>query len=300
MDLTNQYCYFFDDDVFNETDRAGFRRRIINGENLQLCFWRIAGGATGSFLHHHVDQEQFGIIVRGKLDFRIGESDDQSRVVLGARRDLPGSEIRLARRQRLHRRRRARRGVDPRRVLATERTCEMGDSEIADETSGPDWRLAVDIGGTFTDVVLIDAATGRVDRRQDAHHAGGSARRRAHRRAPAAGEGRRAAGRDHGTDRPRHDPHHERADRRQDRSRRQSSRPSGFGDTHADPRRAPLRHVRPADRVPEPARAARACGRDRRANQPGRRRRRVAVRCRARSHHRQPCATPRWSPSACA
>ena len=25
-----------------------------------------------------------------------------------------------------------------------------------------DWRLAVDIGGTFTDVVLLDAATGRV------------------------------------------------------------------------------------------------------------------------------------------
>ncbi|HEX3087900.1 MAG TPA: cupin domain-containing protein [Ilumatobacteraceae bacterium] len=83
MDLTNQYCYFYDDDVFNDTDRVGFRRRIINGENMQLCFWRIAGGATGSFLHHHVDQEQFGIIVRGKLDFRIGESDDQSRVVLG-------------------------------------------------------------------------------------------------------------------------------------------------------------------------------------------------------------------------
>ena len=31
-----------------------------------------------------------------------------------------------------------------------------------DETSGPDWRLAVDIGGTFTDVVLLDAATGVV------------------------------------------------------------------------------------------------------------------------------------------
>src|SRR5262245_25216608 len=26
----------------------------------------------------------------------------------------------------------------------------------------PDWRLAVDIGGTFTDVVLLDAASGRV------------------------------------------------------------------------------------------------------------------------------------------
>ena len=33
---------------------------------------------------------------------------------------------------------------------------------MADISSIPDWRLAVDIGGTFTDVVLIDAASGRV------------------------------------------------------------------------------------------------------------------------------------------
>src|SRR3954451_13256714 len=38
-----------------------------------------------------------------------------------------------------------------------ERTCEMADATVA-----PDWRLAVDIGGTFTDVVLINAADGRV------------------------------------------------------------------------------------------------------------------------------------------
>lgn len=83
MDLTNQYCHFYDQDRFNETDRPGFRRRVINGELLQLCFWRIAGGATGSFLHQHVEQEQLGIIVRGTLDFRIGDPDDPTRVVLG-------------------------------------------------------------------------------------------------------------------------------------------------------------------------------------------------------------------------
>ncbi len=33
---------------------------------------------------------------------------------------------------------------------------------MADGSIAPDWRLAVDIGGTFTDVVLIDAASGRV------------------------------------------------------------------------------------------------------------------------------------------
>ena len=91
MDLTNQYCYFYDDEKFNDTDRAGFRRRVINGELLQLCFWRISGGATGSFLHHHTDQEQLGIIVRGTLDFRIGEPDDGTRSQARARRGLPGA-----------------------------------------------------------------------------------------------------------------------------------------------------------------------------------------------------------------
>ena len=82
MNLANEYCHFFDDDAFVETDRAGFRRRVITGERLQLCFWRIKGGATGSFLHHHPDNEQLGIVVRGALDFRIGEPDDERRTVL--------------------------------------------------------------------------------------------------------------------------------------------------------------------------------------------------------------------------
>ena len=84
MNLANQYCYFYDDDLFVDTDRDGFRRRVITGDGLQLCFWRIAGGATGSFLHRHEDHEQLGIIVRGKLDFRINDDpDSEERVVLG-------------------------------------------------------------------------------------------------------------------------------------------------------------------------------------------------------------------------
>jgi hypothetical protein len=79
------YCYFLDDDQFRPTDRAGFRRRVVTGEHLQMCFWRIAGGATGSFLHHHVENEQLGMVMRGKLDFRIGDDPgDERRVVLGA------------------------------------------------------------------------------------------------------------------------------------------------------------------------------------------------------------------------
>jgi mannose-6-phosphate isomerase-like protein (cupin superfamily) len=79
VNLTNQYCHFFDDDEFEETDRPGFRRRVITGEQLQLCFWRIKGGASGSFLHKHDDHEQLGIIVRGALDFRIADDDDTTR-----------------------------------------------------------------------------------------------------------------------------------------------------------------------------------------------------------------------------
>jgi hypothetical protein len=84
MNLTHQYCYFYDDALFIDERRQGFRRRVIKGEHLELWFWRIKGGAKGSILHHHPINEQLGMIVRGKLDFRIGEEDDQTRVVLSA------------------------------------------------------------------------------------------------------------------------------------------------------------------------------------------------------------------------
>jgi mannose-6-phosphate isomerase-like protein (cupin superfamily) len=80
--LSNEYCHFFDDDAFDATERDGFRRRVVTGDAMQLCFWRIRGGATGSYLHHHTDNEQLGIVVRGALDFRIGDADSDERVVL--------------------------------------------------------------------------------------------------------------------------------------------------------------------------------------------------------------------------
>jgi len=83
MNLSSQYCHFFDEDQFVDTGRVGFRRRVITGEELQLCFWRITGGASGSFIHRHDSNEQLGIIVRGALDFRIGSDKDAGeRVVL--------------------------------------------------------------------------------------------------------------------------------------------------------------------------------------------------------------------------
>jgi hypothetical protein len=82
QELSQQYCHFFADDEFVETDRPGFRRRVITGDQLQLCFWRITGGATGSVMHCHDLHEQLGIVVRGALDFRIGDRDDTTRTVL--------------------------------------------------------------------------------------------------------------------------------------------------------------------------------------------------------------------------
>jgi hypothetical protein len=78
VNIADQYCHFFDESEFVETGRAGFRRRVISGEHLQLCFWRIDGGASGSFLHKHDENEQLGIIVRGSLDFRISEDENDS------------------------------------------------------------------------------------------------------------------------------------------------------------------------------------------------------------------------------
>jgi quercetin dioxygenase-like cupin family protein len=77
-----RYVYFLNDELFEPTDRDGFRRRIVVGEHLEMWFWRIKGGATGSFMHQHDVNEQLGIILRGSLDFRIGEFDTQERSVL--------------------------------------------------------------------------------------------------------------------------------------------------------------------------------------------------------------------------
>lgn len=82
MSITDRYVHFFDDEQFVPTDRDGFRRRVIVGDNLELWFWRIKGGASGSFIHNHETNEQLGIIMRGSLDFRIGDRDDSTRKVL--------------------------------------------------------------------------------------------------------------------------------------------------------------------------------------------------------------------------
>ena len=83
--FANQYCYFFDDEAFIQEDRPGFRKRVVLGDELELWFWRIAGGTGGSVLHNHDENEQIGIIMRGQLDFRISDDPaDARRTVLSA------------------------------------------------------------------------------------------------------------------------------------------------------------------------------------------------------------------------
>jgi hypothetical protein len=80
--LADNYLYFFDEDAFVEEGRPGFRKRVVLGDQLELWFWRIKGGTGGSILHNHIGIEQIGIIMRGKLDFRIGDASDQRRHIL--------------------------------------------------------------------------------------------------------------------------------------------------------------------------------------------------------------------------
>ena len=149
-----------------------------------------------------------------------------------------------------------------------------------------DWRLAVDIGGTFTDVVLIDAASGRVvvDKTLTTPAAPLDGVRTGVRQLLAKAGVRPAeitAPIVHATTLITN------ALIEGKIGRAGIVTTDGFGDTHADPRRAPLRHVRPADRVPQPARASRAGRRDRRTHQS----------VRATSSKRRPPPSSRRSPT---
>lgn len=77
----NPYVILADDDEFQEV-RPGFRRRIITGDEIMLCFWRIAAGSGPTPYDSHPDNEQFGIILAGTLDFRIS-SDERDRLEPG-------------------------------------------------------------------------------------------------------------------------------------------------------------------------------------------------------------------------
>jgi len=74
----NPNVFKFDGDAYRESS-PGMWRRIYNGDNLSLCFWRIKDGVGPTPYAGHPDNEQFGLIVAGQLDFRLG-SDQRERL----------------------------------------------------------------------------------------------------------------------------------------------------------------------------------------------------------------------------
>ncbi len=70
----NPYIFRFDDNSFRAVT-PGMRRRVINGDGLSVCFWRIDESAGPTPYGGHPDNEQFGLIIAGQLDFRIGSDD---------------------------------------------------------------------------------------------------------------------------------------------------------------------------------------------------------------------------------
>jgi mannose-6-phosphate isomerase-like protein (cupin superfamily) len=82
----------YDESAFHETATPGMQRRIMNGEGMSLSFWRIKSGVGPTPYGGHPENEQFGLIIAGHLDFRIGSDE---RVLLGpgdvywAPKDMP-------------------------------------------------------------------------------------------------------------------------------------------------------------------------------------------------------------------
>ena len=106
-------------------------------------------------------------------------------------------------------------------------------------------RAGVDIGGTFTDLVVYDDATRGVRRRQDADDSGRSVGRdRDRARGDILASANAAMGRPR-ADHPRHDAGHERADRAQGGADRAAGQ-RGVPRFARDRPRAPLRSLRPA------------------------------------------------------
>jgi quercetin dioxygenase-like cupin family protein len=61
-----------DEDAGYREVKPGMRRRILTGDNMMVSLWRIRDGVGPTPFDGHPDNEQFGIILAGGLDFRLG------------------------------------------------------------------------------------------------------------------------------------------------------------------------------------------------------------------------------------
>ena len=74
--MSDAEIWRFDDDAFRDS-APGMKRRIMNGDGMSLCFWRIKSGTGPTPYAGHPQNEQFGLIIAGQLDFRIGSDERQ-------------------------------------------------------------------------------------------------------------------------------------------------------------------------------------------------------------------------------
>ena len=74
-DNGEKYVWRLDGDEGFREARPGMRRRIITGKDMMLCFWRIQEGVGPTPYDGHPENEQFGVILRGQLDFRLGSDE---------------------------------------------------------------------------------------------------------------------------------------------------------------------------------------------------------------------------------
>ncbi|MGW1992936.1 cupin domain-containing protein [Embleya sp. NPDC001921] len=74
-----QRVWAFDDSEFVEV-KPGFRRRVYTGDEMMLTLWRIREGCGPTPYDDHPEHEQYGMVLKGRLDFRI---DSDERRVLG-------------------------------------------------------------------------------------------------------------------------------------------------------------------------------------------------------------------------
>lgn len=109
--MNDPEIWHYDAQSFREV-KPGMRRRVFNGDGMSLAFWRIESSTQPTPYEGHPHNEQFGLIIAGQLDFRLGSD---SRRLLG-----PGD------------------------VYYAPRNMAHGDSQfIGDSTTGETWILDI-------------------------------------------------------------------------------------------------------------------------------------------------------------
>ena len=69
--VTSRHLWLASENHEYRQTKPGMRRRILTGDDMMVALWRIKQGVGPTPYDNHPSNEQFGIILRGQLDFRI-------------------------------------------------------------------------------------------------------------------------------------------------------------------------------------------------------------------------------------